>query len=130
MHARITNGTINDSPESNARLGRTGPPRTPRKDQVPRPVLPARQSDRALGGGIASASITCISGERDDAAVKSTVRIPAPRPRPGRLLTKTRRPEQLALHLAASHLLSSPAARAAVVHAGGPAAGFDVARLH
>lgn len=33
---------------------------------------------------------------------------------------------QLAAHFLASHLLSAPAARAAVVHAGG----FDVARLH
>ena len=34
--------------------------------------------------------------------------------------------EQLALHLVASHLLSSPAARAAIVHT----TGLDVARLH
>jgi hypothetical protein len=34
--------------------------------------------DAALRGGIASASVTCIGGERDDAAVQSTVRPPPP----------------------------------------------------
>jgi predicted ATP-dependent serine protease len=32
--------------------------------------------DAVLAGGLASASVTCISGDRDDAGAKSTVRAP------------------------------------------------------
>lgn len=39
----------------------------------------------------------------------------------------TRR-NQVALHFLASHLLSSPTARAMIIHTGGPA--FDITRLH
>jgi hypothetical protein len=66
----------------------TAAPPTLAADELPRSGLAARRPprvpssypplDRALGGGLAPASIACISGPRDDAGAISTVRNPPP----------------------------------------------------